>query len=112
MEMPRIIKLNEIVATIANDTRVCMLCRYRGMNDYQKFYGADAAKLPQDILNSLCVEKIWPTLEVFSGGIVVTLNIAASDDVSYISFNPQWLFGNPDVNQEFHPEPPEDSEEV
>lgn len=107
MELPRIIKLNEIVATIEDGVRVCMLCRYRGMQEYQKFYGADASKLPPEILNSLCVEKIWPSLDVFSDGMLATLNIAASDEVSYITFNPQGLFSNQES-----PESPEESEEV
>lgn len=103
MDQPRIIRLVEFVPYIEESIRVCMHCKYRGMPNYQKFYGAEASKLPPDILNSLCVEKVWVSLDTFSDGILATLNISASDSVTTITFDPSGLFGgiqnNPDDNK-------------
>ena len=88
MEQSNFIKLNNLIPYLDDGIRVSIFCRFKGMREYQKYDGTDAAKFHPDILNSLCVVKIWPTLDIFKDGLVACINIAASDNVQRISFDP------------------------
>lgn len=107
MNAPTILKLNDLIQYLDDGIRVNIFCKFRGMKDYQKFAGTEASTLHPDILNSLCIVKIAPGLDIFKDGIISCLNIYASDNVARVSFNPvaiAQMMGNASSGENNNPE--------
>lgn len=111
MDRPQLIRLVDLVPHIINGTRTCIKVKFKGMNEYQDYYGSDASKLPPEILNSLCLEMFHVKLDFFPDGITPTLVIYASDEVTLVTFDPNPLFQQFGPNLEKPTEPTEAQEE-
>lgn len=102
MELPKLVKLQDMSIHIYEGTRVCMKLRYRGMQDYQDFYGTDINKLPSDIMDTLYVEHITARIEYMSDGVYPILIITASDDINMITIDKGMI-----LNQFHHTDDPD-----
>lgn len=95
VQNPHLVRLLDLIPVIQNNTRLCIKCRFKGMKEYQNYYGSELSKLPAELLNTLCVENITSKLDVCSDGIIATLVICVSDDITMISIDPSNLLQQP-----------------
>ena len=110
-EIPKMIKLSDFACHIVENTRVCMKCKFKGMNEYQDYYGTDATRLPPEILNSLYVQHITARIEYSDDGIYPLLIVTASDQVTMMTIDSGNLLQNLDQLIR-HDEDDEDTETI
>lgn len=86
------IRFIDLIPHVTSGIRLCVKCKFRGMNEYQDYYGSEIMRLPSDIIKTLYVEKITIEMDYSKSGIHPILILTISDEMTIITFDPEGLF--------------------